>query len=109
MAICEGYFGLWSAKHQVIGNSHCTPDNFFQLMKTLAMGRQDYDTYKIRIIESILRRISLEEILFNKEQLAMFDLKGTAEQANPLAALEMLIDGEKAIFAEVEDEAQLER
>ncbi|MBI4387332.1 MAG: methyltransferase domain-containing protein [Elusimicrobia bacterium] len=61
----------------------------------MASGRERFDFYALRIIESMLRRISLEDILAGRG-LEEFDLNRPSLQPS-LGAISMLVDGQKAI------------
>ena len=71
--------------------------NFASLVSAVGTGLYKYEPYKIRIIESLLRDVSLEDIINNKS-VEVFDLSSSqAEAKNRLGAVLMEIDGEKAV------------
>ncbi|OGX52912.1 MAG: hypothetical protein A2321_04625, partial [Omnitrophica WOR_2 bacterium RIFOXYB2_FULL_45_11] len=72
--------------------------NFFKLMRLLSSGRHEFDPYKTRILEAMLKDISLEDILLNTETAEPFDRESLSYQKKqPLGAVSMVIDGQKAI------------
>ncbi|MBF0522501.1 MAG: hypothetical protein HQL24_05525 [Candidatus Omnitrophica bacterium] len=68
--------------------------NYSSLMKVLAKDRQDYDRYKIRILETFLRKFKLSDVFKDDSVTAM--LKD--EEKSPLLGADMKIDGQKAVL-----------
>ena len=72
--------------------------NFFKLMRLLSGARHKFDPYKTRILEAILKDISLEDILLKPETAEPFDWESLSYQKKQLlGAVSMLIDGQKAV------------
>ncbi len=89
------------AEHQGVDITKPFHINFFHLMKMLSEGRQNYRPYETRIVEAFMHHFSLDEILFNQEIISIFSTKDMVEEVSPLIALNMTIDGEKAISFEL--------
>ncbi|HVE14813.1 MAG TPA: hypothetical protein VNI01_15565, partial [Elusimicrobiota bacterium] len=68
--------------------------NFAPMMRSVAFSRAGYDSYIVRMMESMLRRASMEDILAGRG-LEAFDRDG-ADGAG-LGAVSMAVDGTKAI------------
>ena len=72
--------------------------NFFKLMRLLSGGRHQFDPYKTRILEAMLKDISLEDILLRPETAEPFDWESLSYQKKQLlGAVSMVIDGQKAV------------
>jgi membrane protease YdiL (CAAX protease family)/SAM-dependent methyltransferase len=68
--------------------------HFMPMMKNLSSGRGEFDPYKTRLVEALLRPVSLPGVLGGTE-LERFDLDLHPDA--PLGGLSLTVDGDRAI------------
>ncbi|MBP9733343.1 MAG: hypothetical protein KBD07_03085, partial [Candidatus Omnitrophica bacterium] len=80
--------------------------HFFEFMKFLSSGRHQFDPYKVRIVETLLKGFDLNLILTNPK--AALSSGAQEGQESPLGAVRMDLSGQKAISFEfhMSDEAE---
>jgi len=97
LAVGVRMFKRRNPDHQ--GPFHIT---FFDLMKTLTHDGKTYDPYLVRIIEAMLRRYTLKEILTSDKVVDKFDPSSKDPEAFRLAGIALDWAGSQAIGFDIE-------
>ncbi|MCX5677547.1 MAG: methyltransferase [Candidatus Omnitrophica bacterium] len=73
--------------------------NFFNLMRMLSSDRHDFDSYRIRMVETLVRDLDLDDIILKPEVAGRLDLDADDQsRAQPLlGAVSMAVNGTKSI------------